>query len=75
MHAVELKVLETPSIFLDWYIEDKGQGGWKVEWERAYKSEKELLDSNGEMVVMDSKTGSAKTILKLWHINKKILRD
>jgi len=65
IHAVELKVLDLPSVFLDCHIRGQGQGGWEVEWGRAYKTEEELLSAYGDMVVMDSKDISDEKILKL----------
>jgi hypothetical protein len=74
IHAVELKVPGLPSVFLDCLIKGQGQGGWEVEWGRAFKTLPELLNSYGDMVVMDSKTISDNKILKLWRANERKLK-
>ena len=74
IHAVELKVPDLPPVFLDCLIKGQGQGGWEVEWGPAYKTIQELLDSYGDMVVMDSKTVSDNKILKLWRANEKEMK-
>ena len=74
IHAVELKVPELPSVFIDCFIRGQGQGGWELEWGLAYKTTQDLLDSYGEMVVMDAKEVSDNKILKLWRANERALK-
>ena len=66
LHAVELKVLQLPSVFLDCMVIGQGQGGWYCDWGSAYQSMDELLEAYKGMAVRDSSDFSDDEILALW---------
>jgi len=66
INPVELKVPSLPSVYLDCFIRDQGQGGWTVEWGPVFQNIQELFESYRHILVMDSNDVSDEEILRLW---------